>query len=181
MHILIVHANFPPSISSNHTTKADMKTCCSHPFELPHMPILTACLSHLLGPSETWGWKFWRQLSYSLSSLLFRICKTFPSHTVFICVMCGSSAVTHVKYRCGHLTHWGWDKMDAISQKTFSSAFSWMKVKIPIKISLKFVPKGPINNDPALVQIMAWRRSGKKPFSESVTVSLLMHICVNQP
>ena len=28
-------------------------------------------------------------------------------------------------YRHG-LTHWGWDKMDAISQTTFSNAFSWM-------------------------------------------------------
>ena len=27
-----------------------------------------------------------------------------------------------------HLTHWGWDKMDAISQTTFSNAFSWMKM-----------------------------------------------------
>ena len=31
---------------------------------------------------------------------------------------------------------------------------------IPIKISLKFVPKGSINNIPALAQIMAWRRAG---------------------
>ena len=34
------------------------------------------------------------------------------------------------------------------------------------KISMKFVPKGPINNIPALVQIMAWRRPGDKPLSE---------------
>ena len=32
-----------------------------------------------------------------------------------------------------------------------------------IKISLKFVPKGPINNIPALVQIMARLRPGDKP------------------
>ena len=31
-------------------------------------------------------------------------------------------------------------------------------VWITIKNSLKFVPEGPINNIPALVQIMAWRR-----------------------
>ena len=37
---------------------------------------------------------------------------------------------------------------------------------ISIQISLKFVPKGPIDNIPALVQIMAWRRSGDKPLSE---------------
>ena len=44
-------------------------------------------------------------------------------------------------------------------------------VWIPIKISLKFVRKGPINNIPALVQIMAWRRSGDKPLSEPMKVS----------
>ena len=50
-----------------------------------------------------------------------------------------------------------------------------------IKISLKFVPKVPINNIPALVQIMAWRRPGDKPLSEPIMVSLLMHIRVTQP
>ena len=34
-----------------------------------------------------------------------------------------------------------------------------------IKISLEFVPRDPINNIPALVQIMAWRRPGDKPLS----------------
>ena len=34
------------------------------------------------------------------------------------------------------------------------------------KISPKFIPKSPINNIPALVQIMAWRRPGDKPLSE---------------
>ena len=54
-------------------------------------------------------------------------------------------------------------------------------VYISIKISLKFVPNGPINNIPALVQIMAWRRPGDKPLSEPVMVSLLTHICVTRP
>ena len=36
---------------------------------------------------------------------------------------------------------------------------------ISIKISLKFLPKGLINNIPALVQIIAWRRPGNKPLS----------------
>ena len=40
-------------------------------------------------------------------------------------------------------------------------------------ISLKFVPKGPINNIPALVQIKAWRRPGDKPLSDPMMVSLL--------
>ena len=36
-------------------------------------------------------------------------------------------------------------------------------VWIPIKFPLKFVPKGPIDNIPTLVQVMAWRRPGDKP------------------
>ena len=46
---------------------------------------------------------------------------------------------------------------------------------------MKFVPKGPINNIPALVQIMAWCRPGDKPLSEPMMVSLLTHICVARP
>ena len=38
-------------------------------------------------------------------------------------------------------------------------------VRISIQFPLKFVPKGPINNITALVQIMAWRRPGDKPLS----------------
>ena len=39
----------------------------------------------------------------------------------------------------------------------------------------KFVPKVRVNNIPALVQIMAWRRPGDKPLSEPMTVSSLTH------
>ena len=56
-------------------------------------------------------------------------------------------------------------------------------VWITIEISLKIVPKGQINNILALVQIMAWRRPGDKPLSESMMVSLLthIHVCVTRP
>ena len=49
---------------------------------------------------------------------------------------------------------------------------------ILIKISLNIVPRGPINNIPSLVQIMAWPRPGDKPLSEPMMVSLLTHICI---
>ena len=52
---------------------------------------------------------------------------------------------------------------------------------IPIEISLKFVLKGSIDNNPALFQIMAWRRPGDKPLSETMMVNLLTHICVTRP
>ena len=57
--------------------------------------------------------------------------------------------------------------MAAIFQTTFFKCILLNEyVWISIKISLKFVPGGPINNVPALVQIMAWRRLGDKPLSE---------------
>ena len=59
---------------------------------------------------------------------------------------------------------------------TFKRFFLNENVRISIKISLKFVPKGPINNIPALVQIMAWRRPGAKLLSEPMMVCLLTYI-----
>ena len=64
---------------------------------------------------------------------------------------------------------------------TFKRIFLKENVRISIKISLKFVPKSPIDNIPALFQIMAWHQPGDKPLSEAVMVSLLMHICVARP
>ena len=52
---------------------------------------------------------------------------------------------------------------------------------ILIKFSLKYIRKGPIDQNPALVQIMAWRRSGDKPLSEPMMISLPTHICVTRP
>ena len=50
--------------------------------------------------------------------------------------------------------------------------FKWIFVKenawILIKISLKFIPKGPVDNIPAMVQIMAWCRPGDTLLSESI-------------
>ena len=63
--------------------------------------------------------------------------------------------------------------------------FKWIffneNVWISIESSLKCVPKGQINNIPALVLLMAWRCPGDKPLSEAMVVSLLTHICVNRP
>ena len=66
---------------------------------------------------------------------------------------------------------------DDIFKRIFFNENVW----ISIKISPKFVPKGPINNIPALVQIMAWCRPGDKPLSEPMLVILLTHICVSRP
>ena len=64
-------------------------------------------------------------------------------------------------------THLSLDKMAAISQTAFSYAFLMNeKLHILIRISLKFVPKCPIDDISALVQVMAWRQTGNKPLSE---------------
>ena len=39
-----------------------------------------------------------------------------------------------------------------------------------IEISLKFVPSGPIDNNPTVVWIMHWRRIGDKPLSEPMLI-----------
>ena len=69
----------------------------------------------------------------------------------------------------------------SIADDTFKRFFQNENVWISIQISLKFVPKAPINNIPSLVQIMAWCRPGDKPLSEPMMVSLLTHICVTRP
>ena len=61
---------------------------------------------------------------------------------------------------------------------TFKHIFVNENVRIFIEISLKFVPKVPINSIPALVQLMAWRRPGDKPLSEPMMVCLPTHICI---
>ena len=52
---------------------------------------------------------------------------------------------------------------------------------ILINFSLKYVRKGSIDNNPPLVQIMAWRRSGAKSLSEPMMIILPTHICVTRP
>ena len=54
-------------------------------------------------------------------------------------------------------------------------------VWISLQMSLKFVPKVRINNIPALVWIMAWRRTGDKPLSEPMMGNSVTHICVTRP
>ena len=69
-------------------------------------------------------------------------------------------------------------KMFAIINRAIKGLYC---IRLSIKISLKLIPKGPINNIPALVQIMAWHRPGDKPLSEPVMVRLPRYICVTRP
>ena len=77
-------------------------------------------------------------------------------------------ALLHGK-RFHGLTHLPLDKMAAIlADDIFKWIFLNENGRIPIQISLKFVPKSPIDSKPALVQIMAWCRTGDKPLPESM-------------
>ena len=66
----------------------------------------------------------------------------------------------------------------------FKFIFLNENVWILIKISLKFVPKGSINNIPTLVQIMAWDPGWHQAIiwtNGAMMVSLPTHICVTRP
>ena len=63
----------------------------------------------------------------------------------------------------------------------FRCIFLNENVWISLHISLKYVPKLRINNIPALVRIMAWRRPGNKPLSEPMIGNSLTHVCVTRP
>ena len=64
------------------------------------------------------------------------------------------------------LNHGGRDKMTAMfADDIFKCIFLNENCYTSIQISLKFIPKAPGENIPALVQIMAWRRPGDKPLS----------------
>ena len=52
----------------------------------------------------------------------------------------------------------------------FSETFS-----ILIGMSLKFVPKGSINNMPTVIQIIAWCQTGDKLLSEPVMAYIVVH------
>ena len=92
--------------------------------------------------------------------------------------------IKYLKYhsnvpRVNELTHWGRDKKIATtSQRTFSIAFSWMKMHdFRSRFHLSF-SQLPIL---ALAQMLAWRRPGDKLSSKPMVVSLPTHICITRP
>ena len=84
-----------------------------------------------------------------------------------------------IVYRMGYVTWWSLvdllsryplitvDKMATIlADDNFKCIFLNENDRIPIWISMKFVPRSPIDNKTALVQVMACRRTGDKPLPE---------------
>ena len=58
------------------------------------------------------------------------------------------------------------------AEDIFKCIFLNENVWISFKISVKIVPKGLVNNIPALLQIMAWRWPGGKPLSEPIILCM---------
>ena len=116
---------------------------------------------------------------YAILYMVDKFCTNSPSVVLYACAL-----VLECWYFY-HLTHWGRNKiaMAAIFQTTFifKRIFLNENVWILIKISLKFVPKGAINNIPTLVQIKVRCGPDCKPLSEPMMVHLLTHICVTRP
>ena len=73
------------------------------------------------------------------------------------------------KYQSGAilLTHLPLDKMASVlTDDIFKCIFLNENNKIQIPISLKFIPRSPMANKTALVQVTAWHRIGDKPLPE---------------
>ena len=89
---------------------------------LPHLPgPMSSCNLHLSCNLLTWN--LWKNMNAALSVIWFDCCEGFCFVIQAIC------------FTCTTLTHWGRDKMTAISQTTLSNAFSWMKM---LQLGLKF-------------------------------------------
>ena len=57
-----------------------------------------------------------------------------------------------------------------LADNIFDCIFLKENDRIPIQISLKYVPRSPIDNKPALVQVMVWRLFGAKPLPEPMMI-----------
>ena len=88
-----------------------------------------------------------------------------------------SCLVAMLNLLCQHpviLTHLPLDKMAAIlADDIFNCIFLNENDRIPNQISLKYVTGSPIDNKPALVQVMACRLFGAKPLPEPMMTQFI--------
>ena len=57
-----------------------------------------------------------------------------------------------------------------VADDNFKRIFINENDKFMIWVSMKFVPRSPIDNKPALVQVMTWHQTGDKSLPEPVMV-----------
>ena len=119
---------------------------------------------------RNWSMYWWGHVTSCMHWTTCRVRNHLPTHTVGI--FPGLVQCTHLTFNTLRPRQDGCHFPDNILKWIFFNENLW----ISIKISLKFVPRDPINNIPALVQIMAWCWPGDKPLSQPMLVSLLTHI-----
>ena len=82
----------------------------------------------------------------------------------FVCLHISHYSNTYVSVHCTRIFICCYSKSFALPDGEFCE---WKGFFGGVKISMKFVPKGPIiDNNKALTEIMAWRRIGDKSLSE---------------
>ena len=99
----------------------------------------------------------------------------FIKHRAVIIIVIGQDRTCHPGghyyslYPVAILAHLPLDKMAAtLADDIFKCIFLNENGRIAIQISIKFATRGPIDNKPALVQVMAWCRTGEKPLPEAM-------------
>ena len=74
-------------------------------------------------------------------------------------------------WKC-QITHLPLDKMaDILADNNFRCLNE--NYRIPIRISLNFVPRSPSDKKPALAQVMAWHRTGHKLLPEPMLTQII--------
>ena len=136
--------------------KSQANVCLKGAWKLGTFNFLTLCstVTTWKGPRKCHGRVMEKSLNYILG-FLYEPC------------ICLSVCIILV------LTHPLLDKMAAIlADDILKCIFLNENDRIPIQISLKFVPRSLIDNKAALVEIMAWRQTGAKPLPEPVMTAI---------
>ena len=139
-------------------------------------------------PLLVWYFLVFIEYIAALASFLFRVKLDNQEQQSFICAQGHSSEMCHNKVPVWSLcpsklvwialTHLPLEQNGShFAGDVFKYIFVNEKFYISINISLKFVPKGPINNIPALVRIMAFCRIGDELLSHQSWPSSLTRIC----
>ena len=109
---------------------------------------------------------------YSLRNWLIYCASRVDISTSRVLVMNTQLKITHTQLNTSRPIQNGRHFPDDTFKCLFLNGNIWINIDIP----MYFVPKGQINNIPALFQMMAWRRLDDKRLSEPMLVVLLAHI-----
>ena len=94
---------------------------------------------------------------------------------------CAFTGVLYISQMFCLLRHWGREKWMPICKWHFQMHFLEWKCLNSDWNFTEVCSHGPIDNIPALVQLMAWQHPFVKPLSEPMMVSLPTHICLTRP